>query len=79
MSVFAWTEVRSAYMVAKLGTVSAAADALGVHRATILRHIDALEAELGSKLFQRHQRGYTPTDVGRELLEVGSCADDELT
>ena len=75
----AWTEVRSAYMVAKLGTVSAAADALGVHRATILRHIDALETELGSKLFQRHQRGYTPTDVGRELLEVGSCADDELT
>ena len=75
----AWTEVRSAYMVAKLGTVSAAADALGVHRATILRHIDALETELGSKLFQRHQRGYTPTDVGRELLEVGSRADDELT
>lgn len=75
----AWTEVRSAYMVAKLGTVSAAADALGVHRATILRHIDALETELGSKLFQRHQRGYTPTDVGQELLEVGSRADDELT
>ena len=75
----AWTEVRSAYMVVKLGTVSAAADALGVHRATILRHIDALEAELGSKLFQRHQRGYTPTDVGQELLEVGSRADDELT
>ena len=79
MSLVAWTEVRSAYMVAKLGTVSAAADALGVHRATILRHIDALETELGSKLFQRHQRGYTPTDVGRELLEVGSRADDELT
>ena len=61
----AWTEVRSAYMVAKLGTVSAAADALGcVHHATILRHIDALETELSSKLFQRHKHGYTPTDVG---------------
>ena len=66
-------------MVAKLGTVSAAADALGVHRATVLRHVDALEAALGSKLFQRHKQGYTPTDVGQELLEVGSRADDELT
>ena len=66
-------------MVAKLGTVSAAADALGVHRATVLRHVDALEDVLGSKLFQRHKQGYTPTDVGQELLEVGSRADDELT
>ena len=66
-------------MVAKLGTVSAAADALGVHRATVLRHVDALEAALGSKLFQRHKHGYTPTDVGEELLDVGTRADDELT
>ena len=75
----AWTEVRSAYMVAKLGTVSAA-DALGVHRATILRLTSTRwKPSWAPKLFQRHQRGYTPTDVGRELLEVGSRADDELT
>ena len=51
-----WDEMRTAYMVAKLGTVSAASDVLGIHRATIIRHIDSLEAALGAKIFLRHAR-----------------------
>jgi hypothetical protein len=43
-----WTEIKTAYQVARLGTVSAAADVLGVHRATVIHHIDTLEAELGA-------------------------------
>lgn len=70
-----WSEIRSASYVVRLGTVSAAAEALGVHRATVIRHIDALEDELGQKLFQRHSRGYTPTEFGRDLLEVAQAAD----
>ena len=54
-----WTEIKAAYQVARLGTVSAAAEVLGVHRATVIRHIDALEAELGGTLFHRHNTGYT--------------------
>jgi DNA-binding transcriptional LysR family regulator len=42
-----WTEIKTSYQVARLGTVRAAADVLGIHRATVIRHIDALEAELG--------------------------------
>ena len=38
-----WAELRTAYQVAKLGTVSAAATALGFHRATVNRHIDVPE------------------------------------
>ena len=52
-----WTELRTAYQVAKLGTVSAAAERLGFHRATVNRHIDILEAELGARIFIRHARG----------------------
>ena len=59
-----WDEIRTAYQVARIGTVSGAAEALGVHHATVIRHIDALEASLGVKLFQRHARGYTPTEAG---------------
>ena len=73
-----WNEIRSAYYVIRLGTVSAAAGALGVHRATIIRHIDALEADLGQKLFQRHQRGYTPTDVGENLRRAAEAADSQF-
>lgn len=71
-----WTELRTALMVARLGTVSAAAEALGVHRATVNRHVETLEGAFGAPLFQRHARGYALTDAGRDLLEVASRADE---
>lgn len=73
-----WDEVRTAFQVAKVGTVSGAAEALGVHHATVIRHIDALEARLGAKLFQRHARGYTATEAGQDLLAVASQTDDQF-
>lgn len=73
-----WDEVRTAYHVARIGTVSGAADVLGVHHATVIRHIDALEARLGSKLFQRHPRGYTATEAGQELLKVAQATEDQF-
>lgn len=74
-----WDEVRTALQVARLGTVSGAADLLGVHHATVIRHIDALERRLGVKLFQRHARGYTPTEAGRDLLAVAQVTEDQLS
>lgn len=74
-----WSEIRTAYFVARLGTVSAAADALGVHHATVIRHIEALEKRLGTRLFHRHVRGYTPTEAGEDLLQVGQATDEQLT
>ena len=79
MSVETWDEIRTAYHVARLGTVSGAADALGVHHATVIRHIDALEQRLGTKLFQRHARGYTATEAGQDLLRVAQATDDQFT
>lgn len=74
-----WDEVRTAYQVARMGTVSGAADVLGVHHATVIRHIDAIEARLGVKLFQRHARGYTPTEAGMDLLRVAQATDDQFS
>jgi DNA-binding transcriptional LysR family regulator len=74
-----WDEVKTAYQVVRLGTVSAAADELRVHRATVIRHIDALEAELGEKLFQRHARGYTPTEAGLDLLRVARATEEQFS
>lgn len=73
-----WDEIRTAYQVARVGTVSGAADVLGVHHATVIRHVDALEARLGTKLFQRHPRGYTPTEAGLQLLSVGQATEDQF-
>lgn len=74
-----WDEIRTAFQVARMGTVSGAADVLGVHHATVIRHIDSLEGRLGAKLFQRHARGYTPTEAGMDLMQVAQATDDQLT
>ncbi|MEL6568405.1 MAG: LysR family transcriptional regulator [Pseudomonadota bacterium] len=71
-------EIRAAYFVAKLGTVSAAAQHLGVHRATVQRRINVLEAELGGKVFLRHSRGYSTTDLGRQLLSAAGRIEEEI-
>jgi DNA-binding transcriptional LysR family regulator len=73
-----WDEIRTAFQVARLGTVSGAADVLGVHHATVIRHIDALERRLGTRLFQRHARGYTPTEAGRDLLAVAQTTEEQF-
>lgn len=74
-----WNEIRTAAEVARLGTISGAAATLGVHRATVTRHIDDLEASLGAKLFQRHARGFTATELGRELLRVANATDEQFS
>jgi len=79
MSVNNWDEIRTAYQVARMGTVSGAADVLGVHHATVIRHIDALEGKLGVKLFQRHARGYTATEAGEDLMQVAQTTEDQFT
>ena len=44
----------------------------------MIRHIDALEKRLGAKLFQRHARGYTPTESGRDLLAVAQTTEEQF-
>lgn len=78
MTIETWDEIRTAWHVARAGTVSGAADALGVHHATVIRHVDALEARLGVKLFQRHARGYTPTEAGKILAQVGRTTEEQF-
>ncbi len=73
-----WDEIRTAWMVARHGSISAASEALGVHRATVLRHVNALEDRLEVRLFQRHSRGYTATDAGRTLLQVATATAEQF-
>ncbi len=74
-----WDEIRTAFQVARIGTVSGAAEVLGVHHATVIRHIDALERRLGVRLFQRHARGYATTEAGRDLLAVAQATQEQFS
>jgi len=74
-----WNEIKTAFMVIKHGTISRAAQELGIHRATVLRHVDALEQELGAKLFIRQPLGYLPTDAGKELLRIAKITQEQFS
>lgn len=58
-------------LVARHGSISAAADELGVPRSTVLRRVSALEAHLGHALLVRGSRGIRPTEAGALLVERG--------
>lgn len=73
-----WTEIKTAFLLGRLRTVSATAETIGVHRATVIRRVESLEKQLGGKLFQRHARGYTPTELGLELIRVAEKSDDSF-
>lgn len=63
-----WTLYRSFLAVAKLGSLSAAARALGLTQPTLARHVESLEAELEVDLFLRTPRGLLPTDIALSLV-----------
>jgi len=64
-----WNAVRNFLAVAREGSLNRAARTLGVNATTVGRRIEALEARLGVRLFQRSQTGYVLTDEGRDVVD----------
>ena len=57
--------------LARAGTVRQQAGAvLGVHASTVVRRLDALERNLGVKLFSRTRDGMRLAPAGQEVLEA---------
>lgn len=74
---FAWDDLRYFLAVARQGTISGAAKRLRVNHATVMRRIDALEAALAAKLFERTLRGYGLTQRGERLIEFATRIESE--
>ena len=54
--------------VARTGGITRAADELNTVQSNVTQRVKALEAEIGTPLFERHSRGMTLTGAGRRLL-----------
>jgi DNA-binding transcriptional LysR family regulator len=65
-----WDDLRYVLAVADSGSVSAAAKALGVNHATVLRRIAAFETRHGALVFDRGPRGYAVRPDQRRLIEA---------
>lgn len=62
-----WDIYRTFLAVIRTGSLSAAARQLGLTQPTVTRHVDALEAAIGTELFLRSQRGLIPTEMALDL------------
>ncbi|MCP1844056.1 DNA-binding transcriptional LysR family regulator [Bradyrhizobium sp. USDA 4524] len=62
------TDLLTFSTVARLGGITRAADELNTVQSNVTQRIKALEAEIGTALFERHSRGMSLTGAGRRLL-----------
>ncbi len=65
-----WDDLRYALAISRGGTLSAAAEALGVSHTTVGRRLRALEEQLGVRLFDATPEGFRPTAAGADLVAV---------
>ncbi|MES2511957.1 MAG: LysR family transcriptional regulator [Pseudomonadota bacterium] len=63
-----WTEIELFVQVAEAGSLSRAAEALGLSNAAASRHLASLEARLGARLVERNTRRLYLTDTGQEFF-----------
>jgi molybdate transport repressor ModE-like protein len=63
-----WDNLRIFLAIARAGQILAAAKALHLNHATVARRLDALEENLGTKLFERRTTGTILTAAGEKLL-----------
>lgn len=61
-------QLQAVAAVARLGTMTRAAQELNVTSAALYARIRQLEEEAGLLLFDRTPTGLKPTDAGREML-----------
>lgn len=63
-----WDDLRVFLTLAREGTLTTAAKALGVSHPTVARRVAALEKQIGARLFERLPDRFVPTSAGEELL-----------
>lgn len=62
-----WDKLKTFHHAAETGSITAAAEQLGVSQSAVSRQIAALEEAIGVPLFQRHARGLLLTGPGMTL------------
>jgi DNA-binding transcriptional LysR family regulator len=77
-SSLAWNDYQVILAVARHGSLSRAAEALGSSHPTLFRRIRDIEAGLGATLFERSRQGYRPTAAAAELVALAAEFDQRL-
>ena len=62
------SDIKTFAAVARAGGITRAAEELNTVQSNVTQRVKALEAEIGTPLFERHSRGMTLTGAGKRLL-----------
>lgn len=73
-----WGHLRFFLALARTGSLSSAARALGVDRNTVARRVAALEEELGLSLYERGPQSWARTPAGEELVSLASRVEEDV-
>jgi DNA-binding transcriptional LysR family regulator len=77
-SRLAWDDLRTVLEVARAGSLSGAARALGVEHSTVHRRLAALERRLRVRLFDRDRSGYAPRPAAEGLIEAAEAIEQTV-
>ena len=73
-----WEDHRFFLAIARAGTLTAAAAMLSVSQPTVSRRLEAIERNLGARLFRRTRKGYELTAGGAELFDTVARVEEVL-
>ncbi|MBL4684948.1 MAG: LysR family transcriptional regulator [Nannocystaceae bacterium] len=74
-----WDDVRYFLALSRVGSVRTAGASLGVSHSTVARRVEALEVQLGARLFDRSRGGYTLTAAGLQMLPSAERVEVQMS
>lgn len=70
MHDMSWDDLRIFLAIARAGSLTGAAKALGVNQSTVSRRLASMEAHLAARLFDRGPAGLALTSAGNDIVET---------
>lgn len=78
LQIMNWNDLRTFLAIAESGTLAGAARKLRQNHSTVFRRLNALEEDIGVRLFERLPEGYVPTLLGERLIELAQEAESAI-
>jgi DNA-binding transcriptional LysR family regulator len=73
-----WSDLQLVLAICRAGTLSGAARMLGVNHSTVYRRINAIEAGIDVRLFERFPHGYVMTEAGEAVKASAERVEAEI-
>lgn len=74
-----WDDYRIVLAISRAGSITSAAQRLGVNHSTVSRRLSQLEQRLEARLFDRFPDGYTVTEAGDAVVQAAMIAESTLS